>query len=264
MRAGDSPVLNLRPDYKELPGVTAAKRDLIRRLDHIHRQSRPGQPVLDARLHDYELAARMQLEATRALSVADETQGTLERYGIGERTTDGVGRTTAQEGDALDPPELNRRSRRYEQSGGRLLRPLQDRRRRFEGTTRDLGRWWKIHVHYVTLQVIGLSPKCAFEFLSPRTRQVSAESGGTQWAAHMQKFVQRTCSGSPPLIRRAAADFPTRPIFDDLDRQHKFAEIDRNFKLFCRRRWGGEYTYLRTLNFITVRTSVRPCKIGYL
>lgn len=92
MRAGDSPVLNLKPDYAERPGVTAAKRDLISRLDRIHLRSRPGQPVLDARLKNYEMAARMQLEATRALSVADETEATQKLYGIGEKSTDNFGR----------------------------------------------------------------------------------------------------------------------------------------------------------------------------
>lgn len=92
MRAGDSPVLNLKPDYNELPSVTAAKRDLISRLDRIHQRTRPGQPVLDARLSNYEMAARMQLEATQALSVADETQSTLDMYGIGGKATDEFGR----------------------------------------------------------------------------------------------------------------------------------------------------------------------------
>ncbi|MEO2024260.1 MAG: DUF1501 domain-containing protein [Fuerstiella sp.] len=91
MRAGDSPVLNLKPDYDELPAVTAAKRDLISRLDRIHKKSRPDQAVLDARLSNYEMAARMQLEATQALSTADETEATQKMYGIGNKTTDEFG-----------------------------------------------------------------------------------------------------------------------------------------------------------------------------
>lgn len=92
MRTGESPVLNLKPDYSEPPGVAAAKRDLINRLDRIHKRLRPGQLVLDARISNYEMAARMQLEATRALSVADETEATLQMYGIGSKPTDDFGK----------------------------------------------------------------------------------------------------------------------------------------------------------------------------
>lgn len=92
MRPGDSPVLNLRPDYQEPVAVTDAKRDLIARLDRMHLAERPGQPVLDARIQNYEMAARMQLEAARALAVTDETPETLRMYGIGNKATDNFGR----------------------------------------------------------------------------------------------------------------------------------------------------------------------------
>lgn len=92
MRPTGSPLLNLRPEYEEPASVTAAKRDLLARLDRIHKSRRHGQPVLDARINNYELAARMQLEATRALDVSTETANTLTMYGIGEKETDSFGR----------------------------------------------------------------------------------------------------------------------------------------------------------------------------
>lgn len=92
MRTEGAPILNLSRDYSEPPGVTQAKRDLLARLDGIHRKPRAAQPVLDARLRNYELAARMQLEAVQALDVDDETPGTLGRYGIGQKETDDFGR----------------------------------------------------------------------------------------------------------------------------------------------------------------------------
>lgn len=92
MRTGGSPLLNLKPDYEEPPAVTQAKRDLIARLDRIHKSKRPSQPVLDARINNYEMAARMQLEATQTLDLGGETAETLAMYGIGEKETDSFGR----------------------------------------------------------------------------------------------------------------------------------------------------------------------------
>ncbi|MCH7729856.1 MAG: DUF1501 domain-containing protein, partial [Planctomycetes bacterium] len=92
MRTTGSPLLNLKPDYKEPTSVTGTKRDLIARLDQMHRNRRPGQSVLDARISNYEMAARMQLEATRTLDLAGETPETLAMYGIGQKETDSFGR----------------------------------------------------------------------------------------------------------------------------------------------------------------------------
>src|SRR5206468_12004747 len=61
-------------------------------LDHIHKQPRPHQPNLDARIASYELAARMQLAATDALDLSKESKKTLEMYGIGRQPTDSYGR----------------------------------------------------------------------------------------------------------------------------------------------------------------------------
>jgi hypothetical protein len=92
MRPTGSPLLNLRPEYEEPAAVTGAKRDLIAQLDRLHKRRRPAQPVLDARISNYEMAARMQLEATRALDLSGETAETLAMYGIGEKETDSFGR----------------------------------------------------------------------------------------------------------------------------------------------------------------------------
>jgi uncharacterized protein (DUF1501 family) len=61
-------------------------RDLLRRLDRIHKGARPGQPRLDARISSYELAARMQLAATDALDLSQESERTLKMYGVGEKS----------------------------------------------------------------------------------------------------------------------------------------------------------------------------------
>jgi hypothetical protein len=68
------------------------ERDLLSRLDQIHKKERPGQPNLDARIASYELAGRMQLEAADALDLSRESQATKEMYGIGREPTGSYGR----------------------------------------------------------------------------------------------------------------------------------------------------------------------------
>ena len=92
MRTSGSPLLNLAPAYDEPTAVTAAKRDLLAGLDRLHKQRRPGQGVLDARINTYQMAARMQLEAMQTLDVSNETPATLAMYGIGKKQTDSFGR----------------------------------------------------------------------------------------------------------------------------------------------------------------------------
>ncbi len=69
-----------------------AERDLISRLDHLHKEQHPGEPVLDARIASYELAARMQLAATDALDISQEPLKIREMYGIGREPTDSYGK----------------------------------------------------------------------------------------------------------------------------------------------------------------------------
>jgi len=91
-RSSGSPVLNLKPDFDEPAAVTRLERDLIARLDRIHARQRPGYPQLGARISTYELAARMQLEASEALDLSRETAATRKMYGIGVEPTDSYGR----------------------------------------------------------------------------------------------------------------------------------------------------------------------------
>jgi hypothetical protein len=91
-RSTGSPVLNLKPETEDPAAISQQKRDLLRRLDLMHKGERPGQPNLDARIASYELAARMQMSATDALDLSRETRGTQEMYGIGREPTDSYGR----------------------------------------------------------------------------------------------------------------------------------------------------------------------------
>jgi hypothetical protein len=91
-RAEGPPVLNLEP-RKEIPTpLVEAERNLLRKLDQAHRTQRPYQPELDARISSYELAARMQMAASDALDVNQETEATREAYGLNDSATASYGK----------------------------------------------------------------------------------------------------------------------------------------------------------------------------
>ncbi|MFO0844254.1 MAG: DUF1501 domain-containing protein [Gemmataceae bacterium] len=91
-RSTGDPVLNLRPEVARPAAVAKAERDLIARLDQMHKERRPGQPALDARIASYELAARMQLAASDALDISKEPLAIRDMYGVGRAPTDSYGR----------------------------------------------------------------------------------------------------------------------------------------------------------------------------
>lgn len=91
-RSEGLPLLNLKPP-EELPSpLVEAQRDVLRALDQAHRARRPGVGELDARIASYELAARMQLAATDALDLNQESEATREMYGLHEEATQSYGR----------------------------------------------------------------------------------------------------------------------------------------------------------------------------
>ena len=91
-RSSGAPVLNLKADVERPNEVINDERKLIAKLDAIHQANRPGQSILAARIASYELAARMQISASDALDLSQETQSTLDMYGIGREPTDSYGR----------------------------------------------------------------------------------------------------------------------------------------------------------------------------
>jgi len=69
IRSAGSPILNLTPETADPPEVVQAGRDLLSRLDQIHKKNHANQLQLDARIASYELAARLQMSASDALDV---------------------------------------------------------------------------------------------------------------------------------------------------------------------------------------------------
>ena len=92
MRPTGSPVLNLQPEHAQPSEVVQLGRQLLSRLDRIHQTQRAGPLELDARIASYELAARMQLKASDALDLNQESKHTLEMYGVGGKETDNYAR----------------------------------------------------------------------------------------------------------------------------------------------------------------------------
>ena len=92
LRSTGSPILNLQPEYEEPSEVAQFGRELLAKLDRIHLQKHPRELQLDARIASYELAARLQLEASDALDLSKESKETLAMYGVGEEPTDSYAR----------------------------------------------------------------------------------------------------------------------------------------------------------------------------
>jgi len=87
-----SAVLNLHP-ARDVPGQ-ARRNDLelLARLNEEHRARYPQETELEARIRNYELAARMQLAAGHVLDLAQETQATRQLYGADEAPTADYGK----------------------------------------------------------------------------------------------------------------------------------------------------------------------------
>ncbi|MCA8991245.1 MAG: DUF1501 domain-containing protein [Planctomycetaceae bacterium] len=81
IKPGAEPIANLNPDP-----LTASQQsrelDLLARMNARHRDGRPGDEVLDARMYSFEAALGLQQTAPEVFNLADETQATLDLYGI--------------------------------------------------------------------------------------------------------------------------------------------------------------------------------------
>lgn len=91
-RAKGSPILDLTPPA----GVSETRQrknlDLIARLNAAHAARHPDHDELAARMDNYELAFRMQMQVPEVLDLSQEDAKTRELYGIGQGATDSFGR----------------------------------------------------------------------------------------------------------------------------------------------------------------------------
>lgn len=92
LRPKGSPILDLTPPE----GVTREQQrknlDLLAKLNANHAVDHPAQEELAARMTNYELAFRMQMQVPELLDLSNETEQTRALYGIGQDATDAFGR----------------------------------------------------------------------------------------------------------------------------------------------------------------------------
>lgn len=91
-RAGNTPVANLQSP----PGVsTAARRNqlqFLQEMNVVHSRRHPGNAELQARISNYELAARMQTAVPAVLDISRENAETRRLYGLDDAATAEYGR----------------------------------------------------------------------------------------------------------------------------------------------------------------------------
>jgi hypothetical protein len=84
-------VLNLHPREPNPEGVRRLSLEALADLNEERRKLYPHESDLEARIRNYELAARMQLNAEKLLDLARETAATRKLYGLDNPTTANFG-----------------------------------------------------------------------------------------------------------------------------------------------------------------------------
>ncbi|MEO0479683.1 MAG: DUF1501 domain-containing protein [Planctomycetota bacterium] len=92
LRTDGPPILDLAPPDALDGGVQRAVLDRLREENTRHAARRPGNPDLEARIRQYELAYRMQSAAPEAVDLDRETEETKELYGLDRAETRNFGR----------------------------------------------------------------------------------------------------------------------------------------------------------------------------
>lgn len=85
------PVPNLRPPAGVPAGAQNEDLDFLAKLNEEHRRRFPQESELEARIHNYELAARMQLAAGDVLDIAREPASVRTGYGLDDPQTANYG-----------------------------------------------------------------------------------------------------------------------------------------------------------------------------
>jgi hypothetical protein len=92
LRTQGAPIQNLNRPAALATDEQRWLLDQVNRWNARHRDSRPGDSRLDARIANYELAFRMQSAAPELIDLSQETQATRELYGIDEPATSAFGK----------------------------------------------------------------------------------------------------------------------------------------------------------------------------
>ncbi len=81
-RSGDSPVPNLRTPKDVTEGAREKQLEFLRQLNTVYSEQYADNEELQARIIDFELAARMQSTVPEALDISQETEATRKLYGL--------------------------------------------------------------------------------------------------------------------------------------------------------------------------------------
>ncbi|MCU0707751.1 MAG: DUF1501 domain-containing protein, partial [Pirellula sp.] len=89
IRTSNQPILNLQPPAGTTRSAQRREIDFIQELNTKHRSQRDDSASeLDARIASYELAFQLQMAAPEVLDLSQESEATLEMYGIHEPKPD--------------------------------------------------------------------------------------------------------------------------------------------------------------------------------
>jgi hypothetical protein len=86
-----APVHHLNPPAPLPPGAQRESLDYLAEVNRMHLRDHPGESELDARIQNFELAARMQIEAPEVLDLSNETAATKKLYGLDNPVTAAYG-----------------------------------------------------------------------------------------------------------------------------------------------------------------------------
>jgi hypothetical protein len=89
--AKGTPVAHLQPARPSPLEARENARGFLQSLNALHLRGHPGESVLEARIANYELAARMQLEAASLLDLSGESIATRQLYGLDRPETAAYG-----------------------------------------------------------------------------------------------------------------------------------------------------------------------------
>jgi uncharacterized protein DUF1501 len=86
-----APVHHLNPERPLPPGAQRESLDFLAKVNAEHLRDHPGESELEARILNFELAARMQLAAANVLDLSKETEATRKMYGLDNPVTASYG-----------------------------------------------------------------------------------------------------------------------------------------------------------------------------
>ena len=86
-----TPVHHLQQEIPLPPGVQRQSLDLLAQLNARHLRDQPDGSELEARIQNYELAARMQLATADVLDLSKESEATKNLYGLDNSVTNAYG-----------------------------------------------------------------------------------------------------------------------------------------------------------------------------